>query len=175
VYGLATSALSPEGIARIYAGKGRSPEKPLQVLCSPSAAKTLGVIPPAAERVIEKIWPGHVGFVVPRRSPQLKRAAAPDDTVLLVCPNWVASLLSTEAGVPVVATSANASGEPEILIPDEAERRFVGSVDAMLDGGVQTGQLNTLLDLSRRPYRVLRKGGLEAEAILAMLADEGEK
>ena len=175
VYGLATSALSREGVARIYAAKRRSPEKPLQVLASPASAASLGVLRPELRVVIRKTWPGYIGFVVPRKSSNLKIVAGPGDTVLLVCPNRVASALAAAAEIPVVATSANLSGRREILTPDEAEAEFVESVDALIDGGLQTGQLNTVLDLSRRPYRILRKGAVLGEAILAMLAEAEEK
>jgi L-threonylcarbamoyladenylate synthase len=175
VYGLATSALSGEGIARIYAVKGRPTDKPLQVITSPEEAGDLGVLSAALESVIKDVWPGHVGFVVRRKSPALERVAGPNDTVLLVCPNWVARVLSRAAGVPVVGTSANRSGGPEITKPEEAEGQFVETVDALIDGGQQTGTLNTLIDVSSSPYHVLRKGGVAAEAILAMLAERRQK
>ncbi len=175
VYGLATSALSPEGISRIYDAKSRTREKPLQVLASPSLARDLGVIPPGAEAVIRALWPGFVGLVVPRRSPDLAPVAGPGDTVLLVCSNRVAEALASGAGVPVVATSANMSGRPEILAPEEAAEQFVESVDAMIDDGIQTGQLNTVLDLSRQPYRILREGAVSVEAIMAVIAETGQK
>lgn len=175
VYGLATSALSPSGIHRIYAMKGRPQDKPLQVITSPEQAGDLAVLPAPAKRVIVEMWPGYVGFVVPRRASELRAVAGPGDTVLLVCPNRVAALLSREAGVPVVGTSANVSGKPEILTAEEVERQFLESVDALIDGGLQNGSLNTVVDLSRPPYRVLRSGAIGSRAILAILAERGEK
>ncbi len=174
VYGLAASALFPEAIDRIYAAKGRPEGKPLQVLASPANAGQLAVVPAPVLRLIDRLWPGFVGFVVRRKAPELACVAAPDDTVLLVCSNWVANLLSLETGGPVVATSANLSGRPEVLAPGEAARSFAGSVDAIIDGGDQTGELNTLIDVSRQPYRVLRRGAVEADTLLAKLAETSQ-
>ncbi len=175
VYGLATSALSLEGIARIYEVKGRAKDKPLQVLASPSTCEDLGILGPEARSIIRALWPGFVGVVVPRRSPDLKSVAGGGDTVLLVCSDRVGSELASVAGVPLVATSANLSGRKEILTPDEAEKQFVESVDAIIDGGIQTGQLNTVLDLSLRPYRISREGAVGREEIMAILGEAGEK
>jgi L-threonylcarbamoyladenylate synthase len=175
VYGLATSAGCPEAINRIYAAKGREEGKPLQVLANAANAGTLGVIEPGVQAILDEVWPSFIGFVVRRRTPQLKHLAGPGDTVLLVCSNWVADLLSAAAGVPVAATSANLSGAPEIVTPDEAEAQFAESAAALIDGGLQTGALNTLVDISRQPYRILRQGAIEANPILAKLAETGEK
>jgi len=171
VYGLAASALSPEAVRRIYRMKRRPPGKPLQVITSPEQAGVLGRLPRGARRWIRDMWPGYVGFVVRRKAPELESLAGPDDTVLLVCPNRVARVLSLGAQVPVVGTSANLSGRPEILTAEEAERSFVESVDALVDGGPQSGELNTLLDVSRRPYRVLRSGAVPASVVLTKLAE----
>ena len=84
-------------------------------------------------------------------------------------------MLSVEAGVPVVATSANLSGAPEVVAPDQAAEQFAGSADAVIDGGIQTGALNTLVDVSRQPYRILRRGAIAATLILTRLAETGEK
>jgi L-threonylcarbamoyladenylate synthase len=171
VYGFATSALSPGGVARIYSAKGRGRDKPLQVITSPDLAAKMGVLPESVHRVIQDTWPGFVGFVVPRKSPELKNVAGPGDTVLLVCPNWVARCLADKAGVPVVGTSANLSGRPEILLPEEAEHEFVESVDAFLDGGPQSGELNTLIDICKQPYEIVRRGAIEGESVLRQLGD----
>ena len=175
VYGLATSALSVEGIARIRRAKGRAEDKPFQVLASPSTSENLGILGPEAHAIIRTLWPGFVGVVVPRRSPELKSVAGPGDTVLLVCSGPVGCALASVAGSPAVATSANLSGRKEILTPDEAEEQFVESVDAMIDGGIQTGELNTILDLSLPPYRILREGAVNAKAIMAVLAEAEQK
>jgi len=174
VYGLAASALSTDGVARIYAIKRRARDKPLQVVTSPDRAAEMGVLPQEVQQAIREMWPGFVGFVVPRKAPELKGVAGPGDSVLLVCPNWVASRLAEEAGVPVVGTSANLSGRPEILTPEEAGQEFVESVDALLDGGVQTGELNTVIDICKRPYKIARRGAVEAKAVLAKLAEGAE-
>jgi L-threonylcarbamoyladenylate synthase len=175
VYGLAASALCPEAIDRVYAAKGRVGEKPLQVLASATNASHWGMVEPDLQAIMDEVWPGYIGFVLRRKAGELAEVAGADDTVLLVCSNWVAGLLSVEADVPVVATSANLSGAPEIVTPDRAAELFADSVDALIDGGIQTGALNTLVDVSRQPYRILRQGALDARPILDRLAETGEK
>jgi tRNA A37 threonylcarbamoyladenosine synthetase subunit TsaC/SUA5/YrdC len=85
----------------------------------------------------------------------------------------LALALIREAG-PLLATSANRSGEPDTLGADEVLIAFATQQDelaAVLDGGhVPGGVASTVVDLSVTPARVLRDGPISR----ARLAEHAE-
>ena len=60
VYGIGTSVFSPSGIRRIYRLKGRQGRKPLALLVPSldAAGPLIEAVPPEAERLARKFWPG---------------------------------------------------------------------------------------------------------------------
>ena len=74
----------------------------------------------------------------------------------------IALLLIEESGVPVGAPSANISGASPPLTAAEAARTLGEDVDLIIDGGrVDLGIASTIVDLSTRPFRILREGAVE--------------
>jgi L-threonylcarbamoyladenylate synthase len=69
--------------------------------------------------------------------------------------------LVREAGIPVIATSANISGEGEISAAARAQRIFDGRVELIVDGGMTPGGApSTVLDLTAEPPRIVREGAV---------------
>jgi protein-tyrosine phosphatase len=128
VYGLACRSGFPDSVKRIYELKGRPADKPLPWLVpdADAALSFVNEIPRRARRLMERFWPGPLTLVLgdePR-------------TVALRLPGHDALReILRRAGGPVVATSANLSGEEAAVLPAEVARTFDGRVDVMLDGG----------------------------------------
>jgi L-threonylcarbamoyladenylate synthase len=82
----------------------------------------------------------------------------------------VARELITLAGIPVAAPSANRSGNVSPTLAQHVLDELDGRIDLILDGGPTTGGIeSTVLDLSRRPARLLRPGLVtpgEIEAVI---------
>src|ERR1039457_1982626 len=70
VYGLVANALDASAVAKIYELKGRPPTSPLIVhVASIEMAKTLITeLPPEAEQLARKYWPGPLTLVPPQAS-----------------------------------------------------------------------------------------------------------
>ncbi len=174
-YGLGGDGLSPELIRKIYALKRREASKPLLVLISETGmAADLAVdIPSLFWEVAEKFWPGPLTAVLrasPRVPPELGGGT---ETIALRLPAvpWLRELVR-EAGFPVIATSANISGEGEISTAERARSEFDGKVDMIVDGGTTPGGLpSTVLDLSSAKPKILREGAVPAAALLDILGE----
>ena len=68
VYGIAADMALPDAIERLFAAKGRPPEKAVAVLLADAAqADQLGVLSPAAIVLAERFWPGGLTLVLPVR------------------------------------------------------------------------------------------------------------
>ena len=61
---------------------------------------------------------------------------------------------------PIAATSANISGEAEVLDPNEAIDQFTDQVEAIIEGPIMPGVLNSIVDLTKDPPIILREGGI---------------
>lgn len=162
VYGLGANALDPAAVRRIYEAKGRPPTSPLIVhVGSVEMARTLSSSwPPAADRLVQRYWPGPLTLVVPKHSRVPEIVTAGLATVGVRIPaHPVALRLIMEAGVPIAAPSANRFGA---LSPTRAEhvREGLGdAVDLILDGGpTRVGIESTVLSVAGPHPRLLRPG-----------------
>jgi len=168
VYGLLASPESPAALARIFALKARPAEKNLPILVADRAQLSqLGVIIDARiTPLLESPYmPGPLTLVLalaPTKAPPWlagrKEVAVriPDDAFLQ------ALLLKTG---PLLATSANASGQPPAATMAEILPQLAGTPDYVLDDGPRTGSASTLINCQTTPFTVIRRGALPAKAI----------
>ena len=167
VYGLATEPESKEGVRRLYGLKGRVPDKPAAVMffdlelalaavpeLGPRTARRCGGCCPAA------VTGGGAqpGAALSARLRPRARAAGPAGARLdgalapLAAVRW-----------PVLQSSANRSGDPDVRRLEDVEPASRGGVDLALDGGswpARRPRSSTLATTSRMaPPRLARGGG----------------
>lgn len=173
VYGLGANALDAEAVGRVYAAKGRPAWNPLIVhVASVAAARALARHwPPAAQRLAEACWPGPLTLVVPKASTVPDAATAGRDAVGIRIPDHpVALALLHEAGVPVVAPSANRFTQVSPTTAAHVQEALGNRVAHILDGGpCQVGIESTVLDLTQEPPAILRPGMVTAQALSELL------
>lgn len=171
VYGLAADATNGAAVAAIYATKGRPRFNPLIVhVPSIDAARMLVEMPPLAETLAARFWPGPLTLVLPARAGNgiADLVSAGLDTLAVRVPaHPVALELLLACGRPLAAPSANRSGR---ISPTEAAHvaaEFSDGSVTILDGGPSDrGVESTILDLTRPDHIVLlRAGAIPAEAI----------
>ena len=110
VYGLACNGLDECAVKEIYEVKGRPAVKPLSLMVPDKEAmkKYCEDVPPQAEYLADKFWPGPLTIVLKSRAvvPDIVRAGG--KTVGLRCPDHPMTLKTLRAaGVPFAAPSAN--------------------------------------------------------------------
>ena len=172
VYGLAADARSADGVARIYAAKGRPDFNPLIVhVPTLGVAETLGQFGPVERALATRFWPGPLTLVVPRTAacPVASIATAGLDTIALRVPGHRAmQALLAASGAPLAAPSANASGR---VSPTKAEH-VLASLDGRIalvidDGATTAGVESTIARVTDGAVEILRPGPVTAK----MLAD----
>jgi L-threonylcarbamoyladenylate synthase len=163
VYGVGATSTRPESAAALFALKRRAPEKaiPLLVAALSQATNAGFVADERAHRLVDRFWPGPLTLVLAARDGGATQAfRAPDHAVALE--------LIRAAG-PILATSANRSGEPDTLGADEVLIAFATQQDelaAVVDGGpVPGGVPSTVVDLSVTPARIVREGPVTREQL----------
>jgi L-threonylcarbamoyladenylate synthase len=174
VYGLAANALDGVAIAKIFEAKGRPSFNPLIVhVARPEDALALAVFSTAAKEVTAAFWPGPLTIILPRSEncPVSELASAGLPTIALRCPaHIVARAVIAEAGVPVAAPSANASGTLSPTTPQHVALSLGDKVDLILAAGAcPVGLESTVLDLSGDVPVILRPGAVTPEDIARVL------
>jgi len=171
VYGVAVAAGRADRLPALFELKRRPPDKAIPILvASPAQIPAGWVIDERAHRLIEAHWPGPLTLVLASASGSTTQAfRAPDHPV---------ALRLIQAAGPLLATSANLSGDPDTLAADDVLIAFATQQDelaAVLDGGVVPGGVaSTVLDLSEVPARILREGPITRGALAAMV-DIGDR
>jgi L-threonylcarbamoyladenylate synthase len=151
VYGLACDPENPEAVAKLYALKGRAPDKPSALMVFTAAA--LPTLPPGAE----KLLPGPVTLLVPDGAGGTLGIRYPANTPL------------EGAQVVVLQSSANHSGEPDARTPEEVPEDVRRGADLVLGAGPLPGTPSTVIDFTGEDWRIVREGALPAAEVLARL------
>ena len=174
VYGLAGNGLDASAVSRIYEVKGRPAVKPLSLMVPGEEAMDLYCrdVPKQARALAAKFWPGPLTIVLPACEEIPGIVLAGGKTVGLRCPDHPLTLaLLRECGLPLAAPSANPSGEPSPKTAEQVLGYFDGKIEAVIDGGpCGIGTESTLIDMSGKPFRILRQGALDRKAIAEALA-----
>lgn len=174
VYGLGGNALDARAVARIFQAKERPADNPLIVhVPDLQAVSGFAHFDERAVRLAAALWPGPLSLVLPRRLEVALPAAAGLSTVAVRVPaHPVALALVRAAGVPVAAPSANRSGRPSPTTAAHVEHDLGGRIPLILDGGAcEVGIESTVLALFDDRPRILRPGGVSAEAIARVLGE----
>jgi L-threonylcarbamoyladenylate synthase len=174
VYGLGAVATNDRAVAAIFAAKGRPRFNPLIVhVVDAGAARVLARWNATAARLAARFWPGALTIVLPRAegSPLSLLVSAGGDTVGLRVPaHPVAQTLLAATMLPVAAPSANPAGQVSPTTADHVAAGLGDRVAIIVDGGpCPIGVESTVLDVTCRPPRLLRPGGVTRAALEAAI------
>ncbi|HTX72817.1 MAG TPA: L-threonylcarbamoyladenylate synthase [Rectinemataceae bacterium] len=173
VYGLGADAFNPRAVARVFQAKARPTFDPLIVHIASLDEVSRVALPAggAARILMERLWPGPLTLILPRREklPDLVTSGLP--TVALRYPsNALARAIIRYSGTAVAAPSANPFGYLSPTMASHVAAQLGDRVDLIVDGGTcHIGVESTVLDVTVDPPVVLRPGGMEIEAIEALI------
>jgi L-threonylcarbamoyladenylate synthase len=160
VYGLAANFLDRKAVDRLYEVKKRFRGKPFTVHIADTAAiRAMGcVITKKARAAMKKYWPGPLTLIL--------RSRDGTKTGFRMPANKIAIELLRKAGVPVVAPSANISGNKPPTNAGEVLRDLEGVIDILIDSGrTEVGVESTVVDLTVDPPAILREGAIKRSAL----------
>ncbi len=153
VYGLGANLDDPQAIQELYQVKERPFEKKVTLhLAEVSGVDAYGGNwTPLAKKLADKFWPGPLTLVLKKADGSTCGFRVPDHPVALA--------LLKEAAVPVVAPSANLSGQVPPRTAEEVLRGLADKIDLVLDAGATSvGVESSVVDLSGDHPRILRRG-----------------
>jgi L-threonylcarbamoyladenylate synthase len=177
VYGLACDADTAEAVERLYAMKGRRPDKPAAVLFF-SLELALAALPelgPRTTTALEGLLPGAVTLLLPNPLRRFPLACGPDlETLGLRVPALAPSAAALAAvRWPILQSSANAAGGAEARRLQDIPQPIRDAADLLLDAGELDGTASTVIDLRRfedtGEWDVIREGAVAASCVAATL------
>jgi L-threonylcarbamoyladenylate synthase len=180
VYGLACEPDSKEAVRRLYAMKGRPPDKPAAVLFFDLelALAALPELGPRSVAALRALMPGPVTTLLPNPAGRWPLACGAGGGDVGTLGLRVPALMPGAAALaavrwPVLQSSANLSGGPEARRLEDVPERIRGAADLVLDAGELAGLASTVIDLrgyeEAGRWQIVREGALTAEQVAAAL------
>jgi len=176
-YGLGALYSNEKSLMNLFRIKSRDLSKPLLLLIKDIAAiqHIAPNIPDELFHLADTFWPGPLTLLI-RSSPHLSPLLAGPDRKIgcRMTSNAIAQRLLTYADAPMTSTSANISGGPSPTSVASLSPAILHAADVILDGGQTRGGLpSTVLDLTVKPFKIVRKGALSMDLISAALQPFG--
>ena len=159
-YGIGCSILNKKGIERIYLLKQREKKKPFSFICADlSEVARYARVSNYAFKVLKRFLPGPYTFVLEATSIVPDLLLTRQKTVGIRIPdNRICSAIVRELGHPIITTSANRSGDEPIGDPYAVEAELGNDLDLVIDGGVLSADVSSIVSLIGDVAVVLRKG-----------------
>lgn len=174
VYGLGTNAFLEEACKKIYEVKGRPSQKPLCLLISDISMleKIVDFISPIEQKLIDAFWPGSLTIKFKKKANVLPSIVSAGDEFVRVrlLNSGFAYRLIKSSGVPIVAPSANLSGNPTGISIKNIINELDGKVDYIIDSGDVCNDItSTIIEVIDGKVTIIREGKITKEEIEAIV------
>jgi len=158
LYGIGCDATNADAVKKLRSLKKRDSAKPLSILVSDFAMLLQYCnVSPEQEKVLHALLPGPYTFILPLK--QRLPVSESLEVGIRVPEHAFMRAVSKSAGVPIVTTSANLSGEKGADRLSGVAREILDGADLAIDSGkCRYAQGSTVIDLIRE--KVLRKGAV---------------
>ena len=180
VYGLACEPDDKEAVRRLYALKGRVPDKPAAVMFF-DVSLALEAVPelgPKTREALGRLLPGAVTALVPNPAGRFPLACAGDPFTLGVRVPALTGTLEALGSVrwPVLQSSANRSGDSDALTVDQVPIGIRDGCDLVLDAGPLPGIPSSVVDLRNYEesgeWEMVRLGAMSSDQVVSRLSSQ---
>jgi L-threonylcarbamoyladenylate synthase len=172
LYTLVADPLNLHAVGRVFAAKGRESIRSLPLLVSDivMAEELASEVSARFYLLARKFWPGPLTIIAPASSRvPLKVTGNTGRLALRQSQSKVANALLERLAQPLIATSANISGQPTCTSGIDVFGMMDGSVDLVLDGGTVAGTGATTIDVTEVLWKVIKEGAIAEKEIAEVL------
>lgn len=173
-YALGCNALDEDAVKKVFEAKRRPIGTPLPIIVSDVEMwKRCAFFDERARKIINEFLPGPLTIAL-RKKPIVPDALNPRAIAARISSHPIAQALVKKAGVPITATSANASGRANHYTIKQVIKDLAGRVDLILDAGTLPRRpMSTIVDFTVGSIpRITRAGAVPKEAIVRVLSSE---
>ncbi|MBI4877919.1 MAG: threonylcarbamoyl-AMP synthase [Acidobacteria bacterium] len=172
LYALVADPFNLRAVGRVFAAKGREEQRSLPVLVHDlfMAEDLTSETSARFYLLARRFWPGPLTIVVPAAAKiPLKVTGNTGRLALRHSRSKVAGALLEHLGQPLIATSANISGQPTCRSGIETFAVLDGRIDLVLDAGPVSGTWATTVDITEPYWRLIREGAIPEKAVAECL------
>ena len=168
LYSLVADPFSLHAVGLVFVAKGREIHRSLPLLVSDilmaeDLAKDLSS---RFFLLARMFWPGPLTLIVPASAKvPLKVTGNTGRLAVRQSRSKVAAALVENLQQPLVATSANISGQPTCRSGIEVFGTMDGRIDLVLDGGLCPGPGSTTVDITETAWKLIKAGAVDEKAI----------
>jgi len=103
--------------------------------------------------ILEKYWPGPITFILNQKN---------NNSIGIRMPDWyLLQKIIDGVGLPLISTSVNYSGMPVLNNIKDIINEFSEKVDLIIfDKSFKQDISSTIVNLTKKPYKILRKGSV---------------
>ena len=164
LYGLGANALDENVVLKVYKMKKRDRSRALPIIASDiEMVKRIACVDSRSEKILNKIWSGPITVRLRKKDVLPYALTGNKETVAVRIPdNKFILALTDEINFPIIATSANISGEKNLLDPEKIISKFKScelKPDLFINAGkVENPKPSTIVDLTTGAPKILRVG-----------------
>lgn len=163
-YGIGCRMDNPESVGKVFNIKKRNLNDALLVLVdSFEMAEEYVTFDSRSLMLVKKYWPGGLSIFLNTKPGKVPRIVTANSNILAV--RWpkheIIEKIISGVGVPIIATSANMSGGETPYALDKVDKKILDQADFVLDGECTYKQESTIIDCSKSPWKMIRKGAVE--------------
>jgi L-threonylcarbamoyladenylate synthase len=173
LYSLVADPFNLQAVVRVFHAKGREPHRSLPLLIPDliTAEELAKNIPARFYVLARRFWPGPLTIIVPSSAKVPLKVTGNTGRLALRRPSSpVATGLLERLGQPLIATSANISGQPTCRSGIEVFGVMDGRIDLVLDAGLRSGPGSTTVDITDTVWKVIREGSIPEKDLTECLA-----
>ena len=166
VWGIGCLLNNEDAIKRVFQIRNRPEEKAVLAVVDSieMAQEYLQPIPnDVSMQLMKKYWPGGLTIILPCKAEKVPSIARGGGATLGVRQTNHPLLLELirQIKVPLIAPSANFTGEKTPVKFSDLDPKLVSLVDFVLPGESLGQQASTIIDCSMATWRVIRQGGVQ--------------
>ena len=172
LYTLVADPFNLRAVGRVFAAKGREEHRSLPILVSDilMAEELTSEISSRFYLLARRFWPGPLAIIVPASARIPLKVTGNTGRLALRQPRAkVAGALLEQLGQPLIATSANMSGQPTCRSGIETFAILDGRIDLVLDAGSLSGTWATTVDITEPYWSLIREGAIPEKEIAECL------
>jgi L-threonylcarbamoyladenylate synthase len=172
LYALVADPFNLHAVGKVFLAKGRELHRSLPLLVNDTLmAEDLAKELPARFYVLARhFWPGPLTMIVPASAKVPLRVTGNTGRLALRhSRSEIVNGLLERLNQPLIATSANISGQPTCRSGIQVFGVMDGRVDLVLDGGLAGGSGSTTIDITEPYWKMIREGAIPASDIAECL------
>ena len=167
LYGIGADIKNIEAVTKVYDIKKRPRNMPLSIAVSDkSSLEKLALIDDRSEKLIDRFLPGPLCIILKKKElvPDIITAGL-KKVAIRIPKNKTALELISRFG-PITCTSANLHGKPTLNVISDIHMQFKDSISVYIDEGKLSSKPSTIVDLTSKDIKIIRKGVLTRDEIL---------